>query len=105
MTISRIIVSEVTQHVCLFKEKLANLPLDVVEDMLKLDPGQILWLRENAPLKEMVEAYVRSLGDWFDNNGETFGQTLEWVMNERGECIDGFKLGIEERSHGIVRTT
>lgn len=57
----------------------------VVEDMLKLDPGQILWLRDNAPLKGQVEAFVRALGDWFANNGDTWGQTLEWVLGERGE--------------------
>jgi hypothetical protein len=74
----------------------------VVEDMLKLDPGQILWLRENAPLKGMVESYVRGLGDWFENNGETFGQTLEWVMGERGDELEEFKAGIKERSLGVV---
>ena len=47
----------------------------VVEDMLKLDPGQILWLRENAPTKSQVEMFVRELGEWFENNGETWGQT------------------------------
>lgn len=57
----------------------------VVEDMLKLDPEQILWLRENAPLKGMVEGYVRGLGDWFENNGETFGWSLGWVLRERAE--------------------
>jgi hypothetical protein len=62
----------------------------VVEDMLKLDPEQILWLRENAPLKGMVEGYVKGLGEWFENNGETFGQTLEWVLRERGE--DGVEV-------------
>lgn len=74
----------------------------VVEDMLKLDPGQILWLKEKAPLKRMVENYVKSLGDWFENNGETFGQTLEWVLVERGESIGEFKAAIIERGLGIV---
>lgn len=55
----------------------------VVQDMLKLDPGEVLWLRDHAPLKEDVESYVHSLGDWFRNNGETFVDTLLWVMNER----------------------
>lgn len=59
----------------------------VVEDMLKLDPEQILWLKENAPLKGMVEGYVRGLGEWFENNGETFGQTVEWVLRERGDDV------------------
>jgi hypothetical protein len=74
----------------------------VVEDMLKLDPGQILWLKENAPLKGMVEGYVKSLGEWFENNGETFGQTLEWVLGERGEEFEDIKDAVNERELGIV---
>jgi hypothetical protein len=74
----------------------------IVQDMLKLDPGQILWLRDHAPLKEHVEEYVQSLGDWFRNNGETFTDTLVWVMNERGENAEEFKMAIEERDLGIV---
>lgn len=74
----------------------------IVQDMLKLDPGQILWLRDHAPLKEHVEEYVQSLGDWFRNNGETFADTLVWVMNERGEDVEEVKMAIEERDLGIV---
>ncbi|TKA68747.1 hypothetical protein B0A49_07023 [Cryomyces minteri] len=55
----------------------------VVQDMLKLSLEQILWLKENAPYKGQVQAYVKELGDWFENNGETFGQTLELVICER----------------------
>ena len=68
----------------------------IVEDMLKLDPGQIIWLKENAPLKGMVQAFVRGLGEWFENNGETFGETLGWVVRERGEDVE------ELREMGIV---
>jgi hypothetical protein len=74
----------------------------VVEDMLKLDPGQIMWLRENAPLKEQVEGYVRSLGDWFDNNGETFAQTLERVIDDRGEDMSGFREAIGDGEMGVA---
>jgi len=74
----------------------------VVQDMLKLDPAQVLWLRDNAPLKENVEIYIRSLGDWFKDNGETFGDTLEWVMNERSEDSQKLREAIEERELGIV---
>ena len=70
--------------------------------MLKLDPGQILWLKENAPLKGMVEAFVRGLGGWFENNGETFGQTLEWVMKERGEDMEELREAIKVGELGIV---
>ncbi|MCJ1480321.1 hypothetical protein MMC06_000476 [Schaereria dolodes] len=75
----------------------------VVEDMLKLDPGQIVWLKENAPLKGMVQAYVKGLGEWFENNGETFGQTLDWVVKERGEDIEELRDGVKDGDLGIVK--
>ena len=75
----------------------------VVEDMLKLEPAQLLWLRENAPLKGMVQAYIQSLGDWFENNGDTFGQTLEWVCQQRGEDIEEIKEEIACNVSGIVK--
>jgi hypothetical protein len=74
----------------------------VIEDMLKLDPEQILWLKENAPLKGMVEGYVSSLGSWFENNGETWVQTLEWVLDERGEDVAEFRDGIAAGRLGIA---
>ncbi|RAL12056.1 Brix-domain-containing protein [Aspergillus homomorphus CBS 101889] len=74
----------------------------VVQDMMKLDPGQVLWLRDHALLKEQVEAYVRDMGDWFRDNGETFGDTLEWVMRERGDDIEEFRAAIADREIGVV---
>lgn len=74
----------------------------VIEDMLKLDPEQILWLKENCPLKGMVEGYVSSLGSWFENNGETWVQTLEWVLDERGEDVAEFMSGIAEGELGVA---
>ena len=70
--------------------------------MLKLDPGQILWLRDHALLKEQVEEYVWSLGEWFRNNGETFGDTLEFVMNERGLEVGELRSAVAGRDMGIV---
>ena len=75
----------------------------VVEDMLKLDPGQILWLRDNAPLKGQVEMFVKGLGDWFEDNGETLGQTLAWVVGERGGDVEELKESIELHELGIVQ--
>lgn len=74
----------------------------IVEDMLKLNPGQILWLRDNARLKSEVERYVRSMGEWFNNNGETFGQTMEYVLKARGEDVDEFMLDLEDLVRGII---
>ncbi|KAF4543505.1 F-box domain cyclin-containing protein [Lasiodiplodia theobromae] len=74
----------------------------VVEDMMKLDPEQILWLKDNAPLKGQVEMFVRGIGDWFENNGETWSQTLQWVLNERGEDVDEVLNGIAECEFGIA---
>ncbi|KAF2854402.1 hypothetical protein T440DRAFT_496508 [Plenodomus tracheiphilus IPT5] len=80
----------------------------VIEDYLKLDPEQILWLKENAPLKGMVEAYVRTLGEnsdgsnWFSNNGETWVQTLEFVLGERGEGVGEFVSAVGAGGLGIA---
>ncbi|PNS15541.1 hypothetical protein CAC42_800 [Sphaceloma murrayae] len=74
----------------------------VVEDMLKLDPAQILHLRDNAPLKGQVEAYIRGLGDWFDNNGETFCQTMSMVVVQRGRDMEEIKEAIEDGILGIA---
>lgn len=75
----------------------------VVQDMMKLDPDQVLWLREHALLKEQVETFVLSLGDWFRNNGETFGDTLAWVMKERGDDVEELRSAISDCEVGIVR--
>jgi hypothetical protein len=74
----------------------------LIQDMLKLDPEQVLWLRENATLKEHVEMYMQSLGEWFRDNGETFGDTLIWVLKERGEDPDEVRMAIEEGSMGVA---
>ncbi|KAJ5787686.1 hypothetical protein N7457_002676 [Penicillium paradoxum] len=74
----------------------------IVQDMLKLDPGQIIWLRDHALLKEQVEEYIWSLGEWFRDNGETFGDTLEYVMNERGIEVLEFRSAVTNRDMGIV---
>ncbi|OCK82810.1 hypothetical protein K432DRAFT_415071 [Lepidopterella palustris CBS 459.81] len=74
----------------------------VVEDMLKLDPEQIMWLKENAPFKGHVEMFVRGIGDWFENNGETWVQTLEWVLTERGEDVVEVLGGVADGELGIA---
>jgi len=74
----------------------------VVEDMLKLDPEQIIWLKENAPLKGQVEMFVKGIGDWFENNGETWGQTLEWVLEERGEDVGEVLGAVADGDLGIA---
>lgn len=74
----------------------------VVEDMMKLDPGQILLLKEQFPLKTQVEAYVGVLGDWFNNNGETFSETLGFVVRQRGGDMQELKAAVEDREAGVV---
>ncbi|KAI9833978.1 MAG: hypothetical protein M1826_005883 [Phylliscum demangeonii] len=74
----------------------------VVEDMLKLDPAQVMWLKENAPLKGQVELYVKSLGEWFENNGETFGHTLDEVLRDRGSDLEQLKEEIQLGDCGLV---
>jgi len=74
----------------------------IVEDMLKLDPEQILYLKENAPFKGQVESYVRNIGEWFDNNGETFCQTLAFVVQQRGGDMDEMRDGIADCTFGVI---
>jgi hypothetical protein len=69
---------------------------------LKLDPEQLIFLKENAPYKSQVEAYIRSQGDWFDNNGETFVQTLQQVVHDRGQEMDEFREAIEDGELGVA---
>ncbi|EME42941.1 hypothetical protein DOTSEDRAFT_72388 [Dothistroma septosporum NZE10] len=77
----------------------------VVEDMMKLDPEQLLYLRQQCTLKAQVEGYVRALGDWFGNNGETFTETLEFVLRQRGgQNVEELRERIEEGEVGIAIT-
>ena len=92
----------------------------VVEDMLKLDPGQLMQLFESLTgeagsdaeptacygfgnKKATVEHFVAALGDWFENNGETLVETICFVVGERGG--DGRELGelVEGGLEGICR--
>jgi hypothetical protein len=75
----------------------------VIQDMLKLDPGQILFLREHVLLKEQVETYIFSLGEWFKDNGETFFDTLQWVLKERAEDLQEFSDMMADRQLGVAR--
>ena len=71
----------------------------VVEDMLKLNPGQLMHLLESltgeagagvdadsmafcgfGSKKATVEHFVAGLGEWFDNNGETLVETICFVV-------------------------
>lgn len=74
----------------------------VIEDMLKLDPGQILWLKRCAPSKTQVEAYVHGLGPWFENNGDTFAETLAWVLRQRGIDVGEFNEAVQDCEAGVV---
>lgn len=54
----------------------------IIEDLLKLDPKAVLWLYDNSQ-KWQVEGYLDSLGEWFSNNGDTFSETLTYVLQRR----------------------
>lgn len=92
----------------------------VLEDMLKLDPGQIVWLYEhvtgsgsgsgveselvNGSAKDTVQAFVNGVGgEWFENNGETFGETVAFVVGERGGEMEEVRASVEEGVEGVVR--
>lgn len=54
-----------------------------VDDMLKLDPGAILWLKERKMRRADVLRWLAGLGEWFETCRDTCGETLEEVLEER----------------------
>lgn len=91
----------------------------VVEDMLKLDPGQLMYLYEQVTdhlgdggvgfnagwsSKGMVESFLEGcMGDWFENNGETVAETVGFVVGERGGDGAELKDGVDEGWEGVCR--
>ena len=92
----------------------------VVEDMMKLDPGQLMYLYEqirghlgesthyNAgwSSKGLVESFVAGLdgpASWFENNGETLAETVGFVVGERGGDGGELREGVEEEWAGVAR--
>ena len=85
----------------------------VVEDMLKLNPGQLMHLFDSVTgfngdctvcgSKSMVESYVAGLGDWLENNGETLAETIGFVVGERGGDVTELKEFVEAGWAGIAR--
>lgn len=69
----------------------------LVQDLLKLDPGQLIWLKEHPSL---THSFIQNLGDWFQNNGETLSQTLNMVLLARGE--EDLLEGLNNGDHGLV---
>ena len=74
----------------------------VVEDMLKLDPEQILYLKDNCPYKAQVEGFTQNLGEWFTNNGETFCQTLGHVIYQRGGEMEELREAVRDGEAGVT---
>ena len=75
----------------------------IVEDMMKLDPEQILHLRDFCPLKAQVESYVKEVaGEWFGNNGETFSETSAFVVRQRGGDWEELRAAVEDGEVGVV---
>jgi hypothetical protein len=71
--------------------------------MMKLDPEQVLHLRDFCPLKAQVEAYVKDFGaEWFGNNGETFCETLGFVVRQRGGENEELRAMVEDGEMGVV---
>lgn len=89
----------------------------VLEDMLKLHPGQLLYLHSTImaatqghfhpgqSAKGLVESFVAGLeggGGWFENNGETMGETIGFVIGERGGRLEEVRAAVEEGFWGIA---
>ena len=71
---------------------------------MKLDPEQIVYLKDDFPTKAQVEVHVRGLGDWFVNNGETFSETLGFVVKQRNGDMEELKAAVEDGELGVVLT-
>jgi hypothetical protein len=75
----------------------------VVEDMMKLNPQQILYLRDHCPTKVAVESFVKEAGgEWFANNGETFSETLAFVIGQRGAEMEELREMVAEGEVGVI---
>ena len=102
----------------------------VVEDMLKLSPGHIMWLYDyftdassttpttvsqglsidwrcrneaygdRSGTKDKIQGFIS--GDWFKNNGETFVETMGFVVEKRGGEMGLLKESVEEGEKGVV---
>lgn len=92
----------------------------IIEDMLKLNPDQLLQLYEHVVTtggrrRGVVERFVAGfvLGGsccvvgsegWFENNGETLVETVDLVVGSRGECAVWLKEEVKVGgAEGIVR--
>ncbi|TKA29025.1 hypothetical protein B0A50_03437 [Salinomyces thailandicus] len=78
----------------------------VVEDMMKLDPGKIMFLRDRTPMKQQVETWLKSNVEggveWFINNGETFSETLAFVVRQRGSDVEVLKDAVSDGEMGVA---
>jgi len=77
----------------------------VLEDLMKLDPEEVMWIHENVRLDCHLQTHLQTLGkgEWFENNGETFGQTIEKVLSDRGEDVHDVRKRIAQQALGIVK--
>ena len=89
----------------------------VLEDMLKLDPSQLFYLytsifdvtagafHAGQSSKGLVESFIAGLdggGGWFENNGETLGETIAFLVDERGADTSKFREALDEGFLGIT---
>jgi len=59
----------------------------IIEDMLKLSPAQILYLKTTKPRKAELFAWLAKSGmgsEWFDNYADTWCESVGGVLCERG---------------------
>jgi len=69
---------------------------------MKLGPEQVLYFQETAHVGVSNETAV--LGEeWFMNNGETFAETFERVLSDRGENPAEIRGLIASGDLGIAR--
>ena len=88
--------------------------------MLKLNPDQLLQLYEHVATTDrrrrgIIESIIAKflldgscgaggVEGWFENNGETLVETVDWVVGSRGECAVWLKEEVKfGEGQGIVR--
>lgn len=79
----------------------------IVQSMLKLNPAQIMYLHNTVLTKSQLEIYVAhqfgpGAEDWFWNNGQTWLDTWNLVLAQRGEDAGCWRESLLEGICGIA---
>lgn len=76
----------------------------VIESMLKLNPGRLMYLYENVATREGVERYIEEEvgSEWFWDNGQTWMDSWAAVLVRRGLDLSAVTMAIADGKAGII---